>query len=388
MKRTDWLWAGALGLLLLVGSGLLPDRHTDEEVNSYSASFGGKKAFFDLVHLLFQKVERNSERLLPPEGGSTLLIIGPAQYPDRVQWQMLYDWVVDGHTLIFAARWHDPALELRPFGVRIERRWGLPPEAEEEGGDEDPPQPSAEGLETDLVEGELDWMSQGHIVVPVNSAQVEVSLDGKAQVTSHKVGKGLLIVVSSDYIFCNVSLARGDNGLLAFRILELAGPQGAVYFDEWLNASGPPKVVGLLFDDPLRPLTVQLLIFAVLLAWQGNRRFGPPERERVALRRSLTEHAAALGNLHYKVGSGGRSVGAYLEYFRHELRLHYSKADEATTLAERAGARTETVRQLIHQALRAAKNPRLAPSHAARLVRSLAALKHEAEHWKGAPNGN
>ena len=108
---------------------------------------------------------------------------------------------------------------------------------------------------------------------------------------------------------------------------------------------------------------------------------------RETARRSLTEHAVALGNLHFKVGSGSRIVASYLEYFRNELRLHYRKADEAKALAERAGVPPKQVAQLMEHAKRAKRNPTLEPAKAAWLVRSLAALKKKTERLKGASNG-
>jgi len=401
MRRTDWIWVGLLGTLVLMSMGLVPSRRAGEEEDSYSTSFGGKKAFFSLASTLFPQVKRSTDKLIPPEDADTLLVLGPIRYPNRVQWQMLHDWVSEGHALVFAARWHDPAVDLGPFMIQIETFYGHDPEAEDAETPEEleaeleaepatepaPPTIEAGVIETDLAEGELEWVSHAGVAGEYTPEEIMITLEGSAQVISQSVGDGLLVVVSSDYIFNNVSLTKGNNGVLAFRLLELGFPAGPIYFDEWLNGSGAPKVVGLLFDVPFRPLTLQLLVFALLFAWMGSRRFGPSRAERKSVHRSLTEHAAALGNLHFKAGSAGGVVASYMEYFRHELSLNYRKAEEAKALAVRTGLEVDQVANLMKDAIQATKNPKLPRSKAAWLVRSLASLKAKAEHWKGASNG-
>jgi hypothetical protein len=335
-----------------------------------------------------QPVDRNPEGLLPPDDAETLVILGPERYPDRVQWQMLYDWVSEGHALLFAAKWNDPEVELAAFGVQVKPGYRAEEEAEEESSDSEPEPPPAEAeLVTELAAGELEWRSTARIETSSAEAEVWVTYNDSAQVIRQPVGSGMLIIACSDFIFNNVALAEGNNGVLAFRILELAEPIGPVYFDESLNAAGPPKIVGILFDEPLRPLTLQLIIFSVLFVWMGGRRFGPAVIERATPRRSLTEHAEALGNLHFKAGSGGRVVASYLEYFRQELRLTHEKSREAQALAERARVGRDSVKHVLTQAEQAAKNPNLAPAKAAWMVKSLAALKEKAERLKGAHNG-
>ena len=53
------------------------------------------------------------------------------------------------------------------------------------------------------------------------------------------------------------------------------------------------------------------------------------------------EHAEALGNLHYRAGTGARSVAAYLEYWRAELHLGGPQASEKQRLAVIAAAKEE-----------------------------------------------
>jgi hypothetical protein len=386
MRRTEWAWVAALVVLLLLSYGLVPRPRDEEGVDSYSISYGGKKAFFQLSQNLLPFVGRNADGLLPPDDADTLVILGPAKYPDRVEWQMLYDWVSEGRALVFAARWSDPEVQLGPFGVEVKMGFSATEDAEPEHEEPESLPSEAEPF-TDLAEGELEWASMARVESASAEAEAVLTYRGSTQVIQQPVGSGILVVAGSDFIFNNVALAEGDNGVLAFRILELAYPTGPVYFDESLNAAGPPKIVGILFDEPLRPLTLQFIIFSVLFVWMGSRRFGPAAMERAARRRSLTEHAAALGNLHYKVGSGSRVVASYLEYLRQELRLHHEKSREAQAVAERARVGLGSVKHVLTQADRATKNPNLQPAKAAWLIKSLAHLKQKAERLKGANNG-
>jgi hypothetical protein len=388
--RHEWVWMVILGFLLVAGYGLIPEGEPDQEgSDSFSLSAEGKKAFYSLAKNLHEEVDRSSEYLIPPEDADTLILLGPAQYPDRVQWQTLYDWVSEGRSLVFAARYDDPIVEMGPFDVRIVSRFTPEPEPEAEEEEEEANEPilPLSQIETSLAAGELDWKAQGVIAAPLDPSEVLLTVDGSAHVIQRQIGDGVLVVASSDYIFDNLPLFQGDNAVLAYRIIEAAYPEGPVYFDESLNAAGPPKVVGLLFGRPLRPLTLQLILCAVLFAWKGSRRMGRPVIRRPKRQRSLTEHATALGNLHFKVGSSSRIVASYLEYFRNELRLHYRKAEEVTALAARAGVDRGSVAGLLDQAKQGARNPNLPPAKAAWLVRSMADLKKKTERLKGASHG-
>ena len=301
MKHPEWLWATALLALLFVGYGLIPAPRGNDSADSFDEDGGGKKAFFLLAQNLLSAVERNATSLVPDDPDSdTLVILGPARYPDRAQWQTLHDWVSQGRVLVFAARWRDPAVELEPFGVRIVPTTSLSIDLDDEepeaaGEEREDPVDSRE-IETDLVEGIVDWRSFGQIRYTEPDATVVLYQDGAPQILWQAVGDGSIIVVASDFVFTNRSLTKPDSGLLAFRVLELAEPSGPVYFDESMNAEGAPKVVGILMEDPFRLLTLQLLVVTLLFGWMVSRRFGPLQTSSAAARRSLVEHAQALGS--------------------------------------------------------------------------------------------
>ncbi len=113
--------------------------------------------------------------------------------------------------------------------------------------------PTSPPLSTsDIVEGAIEWRSQGHIRFTDPKGTIVVSTGGWPQVIWQPVGDGIIIVAASDFIFSNLSVIDPENALLAFRILEQGSPAGPVYFDEGLNQAGAPKVVGVLFEGPFR----------------------------------------------------------------------------------------------------------------------------------------
>ena len=380
MKRSmvDALWGAAFVALLLLGYELIPTPGVRAPFDSFSEGAAGKKAFFLVAEELLTDVRRSSDSLIPDdENADTLVMLGPARYPDRAQWQTLYDWVSQGRALVFAARWQDPAVELEPFGIEVVPKTTTPPD---DDGDDD-------AIETELVGGFFEWRSQGEVrttptgLTGATDATVELSEDGSPQVVWRPIGDGAIVVVASDYIFTNRSLTVDNHGLLAFRILESAAPLGPVYFDEVMNAAGAPRVVGILLEEPFRLMTLQLLIVTFLFGWMASRRFGPLHTSEAIARRSLVEHAEALGNLHFKVGSGSSLVASYLEFFRRELGLRHAGGGGGALERDPAAPRNsaEEMEQEMDQALLAARSPNLSRERVGEAVTFLARLRNSSE---------
>lgn len=380
MKRGEWLFPALFLLLVFVGYGLVPLPQSREKTDSFGSDRSGKKVFFDLASKLLPDVKRSAGSLVPEDPtADVLVLLGPARYPDRAQWQTLHDWISEGRALVFAAKWQDPAVKLEPFGIEIV------PASGEASGEEDPGEPTEDaapvGIETELVEGEVDWRSSGQIRFTDPNATIVVSAGGFPQVIWQTVGDGVLIVVASDFIFSNLSVVEPANAVLAFRILEQGSPAGPVYFDEGLNQAGAPKVVGVLLEGPLRLPTLQLLLVTVLFGWMVSRRFGPLVRRGRSERRSLVEHAEALGSLHYKVQTGPSLLGSYLEYFGRDLGIAYRTGPRGRELLDARG-RGKDASETISRAVRASKSRSLDRARVASVIRSLAVLRLESKASK------
>jgi hypothetical protein len=379
VKRSEWIFPVALLALLLVAYGVVPLPTTREGFDSFAVDGGGKKAFYDLTTRLLPGVQRSAGALIPadPEA-DTLVLLGPSRYPDRAQWETLHDWVSEGRSLVFAAKWDDPAVSLGPFGIEIVPALELEDEGEEpaepagETGETPPP-----ALVTELAAGVFDWRTEGQVRAESEQAVVELSWNGTPQVVWQPVGDGVIVAAASDFVFSNLSLTKGDNGVLAFRILESASPFGPVYFDEELNESGAQKVVGLLLEPPFRLPTLQLLIVALLFCWMASRRFGPLVTPKRAERRSLVEHAEALGSLHFRAGTASPLLAAYLEHFRGDLDPKRRRAEIRKPDPDARGG------DLLAHAQRAAKSRNLDRARTASILSSLARLRADSRRKAG-----
>jgi hypothetical protein len=188
--------------------------------------------------------------------------------------------------------------------------------------------------------------------------------------------------VASDELFDNASMVQPERALVALRLMEYVRTPGAVAFDESLNTSGRPKVVGLMFDPTFRPLTLQLLAVALLFGWAGARRFGPRETAEPVGRRYMTEHAGAFGQLCFKARVGAGLVASYLEYFRREMGLVHRKDDgnALALLAQRARTDVKAVTRAVRLAESAAAAPRASNAQVAAAVAGLAQIRQKVEH--------
>lgn len=231
--------------------------------------------------------------------------------------------------------------------------------------------------------GNLDWNSAAEIVSPAQ-AEVLGKIEEYPQIVKLPYGDGTILFVASDYIFSNDALfASGkDNSFLAYRLLEtVAAGRQILVFDEFLNATGTPKVVGLLLNRALRPLTLQLFLLLVLLALSGTRRFGGLLPRAAADRHDITEHVNALGLLYYSVNNSRALLGVMLDQVRHDLRLHGDKFPDPktwTTLAERLRQDPQQMKQLLVDSAAAVQDEKLNRRRAASLLKGLCQLRHSA----------
>ena len=229
-------------------------------------------------------------------------------------------------------------------------------------------------------DGKLDWNSAAEISAP--GGEVLARVDDQPQIVQMQHGEGTILFVASDYIFSNDALfAPGkDNAFLAYRILEtVSANREVLIFDEFLNTTGTPKVVGLLLNNALRPLTLQLLALLVLLALTGTRRFGGLLPRSAPARHDITEHVNALGLLYYRVNNSRALLGALLDQVRHELRLRGDKFPDPQTwaaLAQRLRQDPAVMKQLLTDVGAAVQDPKLTRRRGSALLRELSELRH------------
>ncbi|MBI3866847.1 MAG: DUF4350 domain-containing protein [Planctomycetia bacterium] len=395
----------------------------DAQVNdSYNVDNGGRNALYQFAQrrLGMRSVTRNHDALVgyldSLDRRTTLCLLGPARYPGAREWGALLKWVNSGGRLLLAAQWDDPELSIpgaganvkssgakalaRALGTDERRKKGrkaspAPPDkpaAEKAEKDEGKSQPGAETLPENLASiltGDLiyTWKSEGWIEAP--GAEILVKTGPGVQAVRIHHGLGTIVLTASDYVFSNAALFEEgqQNGYLVARLLEATGPVETLVFDESLNETGTPRVIGLLLDPVLRPSTIQLVALIVIFGWRGNRRFGRLLPEAKPARHDVADHTNSLGNLYYKARHGTGVLREYIEQLRTELRLRFAGGHDERILrpiAHNAGLSLDEVRRRLKEADSAARKPRLSRREAAAQIRKLAVLR-QAHHKREKP---
>lgn len=418
MASVLWLAALATALSLHVWFPRI-----DADVNdTYNVDVGGRNALYQFAERRMGYVVRNHEQLVNRLDGldddSTLCLLGPARYPSPREWQALLTWVNGGGKLLVAARWHDadltiPGIEAHVKSTAVKQPIKLPgadnrkePESSPsdsgtKSSSDENATPAAEhvavaiSVTTTLAPGtDFTWKTEGVIDAPnfnTSGAEVLVKTAGGPQAVRIHHGLGSIVLVASDFVFSNVALnERGHkNGILAVKLLEAAGTADSLVFDESLNETGTPKVVGVLLDPVLRPTTIQLVALIVLFGWRGNRRFGGLLPKSSPPRHDVADHTNSLGNLYYKAHHGTGVLREYLDQLKTELRLRFAAGHERRILlpiAQKANMSLDEVQFVLGAADAAARKPRLSRREAAVHIRKLAHLRQAARVSRSVPS--
>ena len=373
-------------------------------------SYGGKKVLFQSLKHVDSQVSRSVEQLVPNQvsGGDRILILGPARYPTDEEWDRLYDAVRHGGSVVFAAQSHDSHVDTGPFGARVVQASPVENTVEnfddfrslidDDSEDSNPLSEEHDRSDffsnllgnrratSDLISGDVQWQSSGEIEMDhKNDWDVLVESGTAVQAVQCRIGNGIFTLIASDEIFCNGAMLDPQRALLGWRILESAELGNETYFDESLNSTGVPKVLGLLFDPLFRPITLQLFLILVLFGWLGSRRFGPVQRSRHGRRRSVVEHAEAVGSLYYRSGAGAHAVHCLHEYLKQELRSRFGQGfqvENAERVAQQARADQQVVQKLFNE-IGQLTDTKGSSATASRLLKGLsellAAIQHRAE---------
>jgi len=385
-----WIWPAALVLLVSLHFWF-PDVGPELPDDTFSTTVTGKKAFYLLLReraeqTVFRNTDRLSEALASLDTDDVLCLLGPARYPTDREWTQLLDWVADGGRLVVAARRDKPDFSIKRLDIKVHshskqanrsQSHGMKPAGVKRTNTS---AGTKEGVATRLVGADdFTWRSAADVIAP-NADRTLVRSDGRSQAVLQDYGNGTVVVVSSDFIFSNESIAFGDqaNAELAFRLIESTGPVWRVCIDESLNRSGTPKVVGLLLDPYLRPVTVQLMIVLLMFTWWRSRRFGPVLPVAVTARHNIVDHTDAAGLLNYRSRNAARALRGYLRQLFGELHLKSFRGHEDRVLepiAVRIGIPLQSLRNELQRAVKASRTETLDRKEAAALIRRLARIR-------------
>lgn len=373
LYRSDLMWLGLI-VAAIAAHWLLPNFQSDVPTNSFRTGPRGKKAFYLIADRLEYLVSRNFQplpRLLRSYAGSesetVLILLGPARMPTPAEWEGLASFVEAGGALLFAAPVDDPIFDAKPFNV-ASKELKKPLSAD-----------GATPVQLDLgnLKGKFSWQSTAELLAP--EATHSVVVDGSVQAVTQTMGSGVAIFVATDRPFDNRVLTWPDNALLAFRLLEASGYRSEAIFDESLNTSGTPKVVAILLDQPLRPLTLHLFVVLAAFGWWGSRRFGPLLPPSVGARSDIVAHADAVGMLQYKARDGRAPLRYYLHQLRTELKLRKLSGTREDRIldpiARRLNRPIGDIRNAFKQAAVALKSEKLDRATAAKQIRRLAKIR-------------
>ena len=231
-RQREWIWLVALVLLVSLHFDWLPGLNPGLRHDSYSTYAEGKKAFYLVARDRGYDVSRN-QKGIPALIGSlnepdTLCLLGPARYPTEGEWSQIMDWVQGGGSLLFAARSGSGGkkleLEIPGLDIAVKRNTG-----------------AFETIDIDastMAEGKFIWQSGGEIdTAGTGGLERLVETGDTVQAVGLPYGSGYIVVVASDFVFSNHSLAWSDysNAELAIRLLDAADAGGRIVIDESLK---------------------------------------------------------------------------------------------------------------------------------------------------------
>lgn len=244
--------------------------------------------------------------------------------------------------------------------------------------------PEPVSVESRLVSGPVDWRSAGEVDPPRFSGVDElVSFGGQLQVATWPMGRGRVMVAASADVFSNRSMLFDDSAELAFRLVELAhnhheSSSADVVFCEYLTMSNQYRGTAVLLGPVLRNGSLQLLLVAVLAGWYGFHRFGPALLTRRYDRRSLSESAAAVGNLQFTGHNGHEAVAVYREYVFATMRRLFGLSFDPRDIrgvAVRCGMKEEAVRAVLDAANSVIIGGHASNADSAEAIRGLSRLR-------------
>lgn len=194
------------------------------------------------------------------------------------------EWVRDGGVLIYASENGDPALD---SVFRVHRQ--------------DAPAIAGDQVGVPVLAG-VDQVAGAGLITPLDPSpeQVPIIRTSLGLVTAYveHIGSGIVVVMADPLPLCNGYLDQRDNGRLLADLLDMAGPNSRVGFDEYhhgliISDFAPQAWVATAWGAAL--LWLLVAIFAGLFL--RGRSFGPIIPRPADVARSDVEWSVAVGNL-------------------------------------------------------------------------------------------
>lgn len=379
--KLDAVWIFGI-LVLLAAQFWFPDSGAGLTTDTWSNAARGKRAFYLLAAKQSESIRRNHDSLESLLGqlewdsdwGNSepvLCILGPIRNPTDQEWSRLLDWVSYGGRLVYAT-----GANAEPYAIPQ-----LAISTAEGNAEGTSPESSVEEMpdvvtELSSADEEYAWREEWTII----GEQIEplLSYSGSVQVARQYWGDGTVVVISGDSIFTNQYLAYEQNSLLAWRIIEAAGGDGELIIDEYLNDSGTPKMVQILIQMPMRPMTLMLIAVICLYFWKQSHRFGPFLPESTVARRNIVDHTDMMGNLLFISREGSYSLKLYLRQLIQELGLKKHRGRERAVfepIARRMNVPVEQLVQLFKDSAIAARSENCDVKQSANYIQKLSEVR-------------
>lgn len=215
-------------------------------------------------------------------GGDALLVLTPGPDTDPKAVKAIIDRREDLPTLVILPKWHVTPLPDKPAWVRSIGK--IPPILAAV--------PASDITRIELEDGPHTPFRT------ISGPKLDPAFDESEGATVVAfVGDGDVMIASDPDLFNNQGLATLAGAERAMRVLDQVS-DGPIAFDLTLHGYGrKPNLLKLAFEVPFLPLTLCILLAALLAGWHAVMRFGPvtsPERGLAFGKSALADNGAAL----------------------------------------------------------------------------------------------
>jgi hypothetical protein len=316
IPREAW-WLGGLIVLVLILLVVLRGPTSETRQTSYSdaTTYSSREGGLRALYVTLQKLGYDARRLrapfttstLPPEG--VMIVAAPSIPATPQEFAALRAWVAKGNAVLlagdFALPFTEPAFPtlsplretplryarplqpsyivrgVRRFAVRAVARLQPPATPASQEDDEDSERNSP--FMSPIWEYPREWADALATAVPLLA-------DKEGTVVSYaRIGRGSVVALASPWSLSNRGIGRADNLIFALNVI---GPPGPVYFDEYHHGYGE-NLWWTLASLPVKLAAAELLLALLVVMYSYSRRFGPV----VPLDRGRRQRSEFLGTM-------------------------------------------------------------------------------------------